>query len=128
VTCQTCGDDHVSPVKSGGGCRESPGPALAFPAPEKPAKGDKDDEAWPTELLAAGEIDGITVLRALKHYVETHFENVGKDFASLVRKMRDGEIPQKNIYGEATPEEKERLADDEIPHIVVPCLPPAFKN
>ncbi|HSA58626.1 MAG TPA: DUF1178 family protein [bacterium] len=122
VTCQFCGDEHVSKVNAGGPAETPECLPRVIPAPEA------DGQALPTEILATGEIDGITVLKALRHYVKTHFENVGKDFASLARKMRDGEIPQKNIYGEATPEEIEELADEEIPHIVLRDLPPEFKN
>jgi hypothetical protein len=122
VTCQLCGDAHVSKVISGGHFVKSERLPRAVSLPQA-----AEPDA-PMEMVATGEIEGITVLKALKHYVKTHFENVGKDFASLARKMREGEIPQKNIYGVATPEEKEQLTDDEIPHIVLPDLPPEFEN
>lgn len=122
VTCQFCGDHHVSKVMAGGPVGKPGRLPRVLPAPEA------DGQAQPAELLATGDIDGITVIKALKYYVKTHFENVGKDFVTLTRKMRSGEIPAKNIYGEATPEEKEQLADDEIPYIVLPDLPPEFEN
>jgi hypothetical protein len=114
LTCQVCGDTHVSKVLSGGHFMKT-GPTVAEPKSS-------------AEVVATGEIDGAMVLKALKYYVKTHFENVGKDFAATALKMKEGEIPMKNICGEATAEEREKLTEEDIPHLVLPDLPPEFEN
>lgn len=114
VACQVCGDTHVSKVLSGGHFMKS-SPSVSR-------------QASSPEVVATGEIDGTMVLKALKYYVKTHFENVGKDFTDTALKMKAGEMPVKNICGEATPEEREKLTEEEIPHLVLPDLPPEFEN
>jgi hypothetical protein len=46
----------------------------------------------------------------------------------LALDIHHGEEPARNIYGTATPEERESLAEEEVPFFVVPEIPPEFKN
>ncbi|MBI4211490.1 MAG: DUF1178 family protein [Deltaproteobacteria bacterium] len=80
------------------------------------------------ELTAIGEIDEISFLKTLRHYVKKNFENVGENFSQLARKMQTGEIPHRNIVGQATPEERRELQENNIPHFILPDVPPEFDN
>jgi len=56
----------------------------------------------------------ITLLRTLRKVVEDSHENVGDRFAEEARKIHYGETEHRGIYGQATDEEAEELADEGI--------------
>ena len=47
-------------------------------------------------------------------------ENVGEQFAEEARRIHYGEAPQRHIRGQATPEEREALADEGIETVTLP--------
>jgi hypothetical protein len=57
---------------------------------------------------------------AMRKHVEDNFEDVGEKFPEQARKMHDGEIEDRPIYGEATPEEAQELIEDGIPIAPLP--------
>jgi hypothetical protein len=61
-------------------------------------------------------------LLRLREAVEANSENVGADFAEEARKIHYGESPKRSIYGDATPDEAEALADEEIPFAQLPWV------
>lgn len=61
-------------------------------------------------------------LLRLREAVEASSENVGADFAEEARKIHYGESPKRSIYGDATPDEAEALADEEIPFAQLPWV------
>ena len=63
---------------------------------------------------------------AVRKHVEDNFEDVGDKFAEKARAMHDGEIEERPIYGEATPEEAKDLIEDGIPVAPLPdaIVPP----
>ncbi|MBW4021691.1 MAG: DUF1178 family protein [Proteobacteria bacterium] len=67
-------------------------------------------------------------LRALLHRlraeVESHCDYVGAGFAEEARRIHYGETKSHNIYGEATRDQAEALADEGIAFGVIPWLPP----
>ncbi len=79
-------------------------------------------------MAVTGTVDQVTVAKALRYYVRTHFENVGGDFAKVAREIHQGEAPPRNVYGEVTAEEAAKLNEEEIPHVVLPAIPPEFEN
>jgi len=62
------------------------------------------------------------VLRALRRRIERDFRHVGPGFAAEARRLHEaGEAGM--IYGDATPEEVERLREDGVPVGQVPWVP-----
>ncbi len=57
--------------------------------------------------------------------VEKRCDYVGDTFATEARRIHNGESDARGIYGEATPEEAERLADDGIEVARIPWVPRA---
>jgi hypothetical protein len=62
-------------------------------------------------------------LRALRQAVESQCENVGERFAEEARKIHYGEAAPHGIYGAATAEEADALADEGIAFNQIPWLP-----
>tara|TARA_B100001121_G_C18469685_1_gene517295 strand:- start:65 stop:484 length:420 start_codon:yes stop_codon:yes gene_type:complete len=61
-------------------------------------------------------------LLKLRKFVEKNFEFVGKDFPKEVRNVYYDKRKNKNIYGNATPEETEELRDEGIEISSVPWV------
>jgi hypothetical protein len=64
----------------------------------------------PVPADAAGRM----MVRAMRHFVEKHFEDVGSRFASEARRMHYGEAEERNIRGTATASEVRELHDEGI--------------
>ena len=73
----------------------------------------------PAQLQAA-------LLKMVRHVV-ANTEDVGQNFSEEARKIHYGEAQQRNIRGQATPEETEALIDEGIQVMPLP-LPEAFKG
>lgn len=73
----------------------------------------------PAQLQAA-------LLKMVRHVV-ANTEDVGNSFPEEARKMHYGEATQRNIRGQATPEETEALIDEGIQVMPLP-IPEAFKG
>jgi len=58
----------------------------------------------------------------IRKFVEKNFENVGKDFPREVRNVYYDNRKNKNIYGEATPEETEELKEEGIEIASIPWV------
>jgi len=65
----------------------------------------------------------LTLLRTLRKVVEESHENVGDRFAEEARKIHYGETEHRGIYGRATEEEAEELADEGIEVGKLPWVP-----
>ena len=59
----------------------------------------------------------------LRRHVETNAENVGEDFADTARAIHHGEAEDRPIYGDATAEEGEALAEEGINVARIPWVP-----
>jgi hypothetical protein len=57
-----------------------------------------------------------------RRIVETSTD-VGTRFPQEARKMHEGEIPHRSIYGQATLEEARALVEDGVPVMPIPALP-----
>ncbi len=98
-----------------------PPAAAASPATEAPA-------AVPAEVkLAGGRIPAqvVAVLQRIRAEVEKNCDYVGPDFADEARKIHHGETEPRSIYGEATEEEAESLAEEGIDVGRIPWVPRA---
>ena len=75
-------------------------------------------EAPPSEQLRQ-------MLRALRHHVETHCDDVGDRFAEEARRIERGEAVRRGIYGEASDDEVRALTEEGIEVGRIPWLPPS---
>ena len=56
----------------------------------------------------------------VRAHIRKNYDYVGEDFATEARAIHDGAKPQRLIYGEATPEETQSLADEGVPVTPLP--------
>ncbi|MBC7770201.1 MAG: DUF1178 family protein [Phycisphaerales bacterium] len=56
----------------------------------------------------------------VREHIRDNFDYVGDKFADEARKMHAGESEERAIWGEATPEQAEQLAEDGIPAASLP--------
>lgn len=69
----------------------------------------------------ANEAPGFeAVARKVQAHIRKHYDNVGPGFAAEARAIHEGEKPARLIYGETTPEEREKLAEDGVPCAPLP--------
>jgi hypothetical protein len=125
VTCPDCGSTEVEKAvmapRLGRSTKSDPAPREIPPAtvPETPV--DSPTPAKPERPPTPGEFR--RALQVLRKYVETNCENVGKGFADEARRIHKGEAKARGIYGDATPAEAEKLAEDGIEVAAIPWVP-----
>ena len=56
----------------------------------------------------------------VKAHIRTHYDYVGGDFAREARAMHAGDKPERLIYGEASAEDSQALADEGVPVAPLP--------
>jgi hypothetical protein len=71
-----------------------------------------------TAATANGAPDLETLARKVQAHIRNNFDYVGSDFAREATAIHNGEKPERLIYGETTPAEREALAE-----AGVPCAP-----
>lgn len=98
VTCPICSDTQVRRVLSPVATK------TARPAPEK----------------TPDQIDYRRLAKEIVDYVNTHFEDVGSNFAKEALKMQYGVSEKKNIKGSATADEEKMLRDEKIDFFKLP--------
>lgn len=113
VACPSCASTTVEkalmrPAVSGVGDSDAR-PASAVPVANTPP---------PAELAAL-----MGKLQAMSREMRAKAENVGPRFAAEARRIHFGEVEERQIYGRATRDEVERLAEDGIPAMPLPPLP-----
>ncbi len=123
LSCPVCGDAKVTRALMApavGKKRELPAqvevPAAPVPAPASPA-----------QPVAGGTLpDGLrAMLQRMRAEVEKRCEYVGGGFAEEARRIHNGESAVRGIYGEASADEAERLAEDGIEVAKIPWVPRA---
>ena len=128
LTCPACGGTEIK--------RALMAPALGRKR-SKPkqieAEAAKDVVAKPAAItpepagvpVAGGTLpDGLrAMLQRMRAEVEKRCDYVGDDFAEEARRIHNGESTARGIYGEATTEEAEELADDGIEVARIPWVP-----
>ena len=67
---------------------------------------------------APGDFEALA--RKMQAHIRNNFDYVGDDFASEARAIHEGEKPERLIYGETTPAEREQLAEDGVPCAPLP--------
>jgi hypothetical protein len=68
--------------------------------------------------------EAMQILRKVQTHIEKTFDHVGDRFAEEARKMHYGETEKRSIYGQATQDEAEELADEGIDVNRMPWLTP----
>ena len=126
VDCPVCGDTSVR--------RDLMAPAIAKPRAEARAEQAPAPEALPDtppasapEAATAGPMPAqlFALLQRMRAEVEKNCDHVGRDFAEEARRMHRGESERRGIYGEATADEAEALADEGIEIGRIPWVPRA---
>jgi hypothetical protein len=62
-------------------------------------------------------------IKELRDHIVNNADNVGERFPSEARKMHDGEIAHRPIYGEASPNEARALIEEGVEVTPLPTLP-----
>jgi len=124
VECPVCGDANVSralmtPAVAKARMLPAPAAEPAAPpaAPPRPAQVALNENQMPDQVRAA--------LQRLRAEVEQKCDYVGPGFADEARRIHRGESERRGIYGEATAEQAETLAEDGIQVARIPWVPRA---
>jgi hypothetical protein len=94
--------------------------ATSAPAPATP---DTVATPAPVAMISPQEQELRTKLKELRDHLTKNADNVGPKFPEEARKMHYGEIEHRSIYGVASPEEAEELAEEGIEFHPLPTLP-----
>ncbi len=78
----------------------------------------KGAPSQPTDLPA--QISPEKMARAIAHYVDTTFDNVGADFANEALKIHYGVNEPRDIRGVSTPQEEETLRKEGVNFVKIP--------
>jgi hypothetical protein len=109
VTCPVCGTDEVEKALMA--------PAVRVSTSQPAARSE------PVAVLTDKDRALRDMIRAVRAEVEKTAENVGDRFAEEARRIHDGEVEAKSIYGRATSEEARALVEDGIGFLPLPALP-----
>ena len=101
ISCPDCSDTTIAKAPMA--------PRLARSAAPEPAS------ASPEQLRR--------MFQQLRRHVETNCDYVGDRFAEEARRIHNGEADARGIYGEATEEDAQALADDDIEVARIPWVP-----
>lgn len=112
ISCPICGDTAIEKT-------------LMAPA-VRPARKAGEAAAKPSLSEPTSELEA--AMAELRRQVEANSEYVGLNFAAEARRMHDGEIDQRAIYGEAKPAEARALIEDGVPVAPLPFMPPRKAN
>ncbi len=114
ISCPICGGTGI--VKAPMAPRIAKRPVGDRAAPPSPAPSDGAVEK--PMMMVQGEIRA--KLEALRRHVEATCDPVGDDFAEEARRIHYGEVPHRDIYGAATDDEAEELAEEGVAFARVP--------
>ncbi len=125
VECPECGDTKVeralmAPALPKKGNRAAP--PVAAPTAEPPSG---SPAAPPKATAGPMPAQVFAMLQRMRSEVEKNCDYVGGQFAEEARKIHRGESQKRGIYGEATPEQAEALAEDGIEVSQIPWVPRA---
>jgi hypothetical protein len=122
LECPTCGDAKVRQALMTPAVPKK-GRTKAAPPPAPPAP-----DASPAPVAVAGNRmpDHVrAMMQRLRAEVEKNCDYVGEDFADEARRIHRGESDRRGIYGEASADDAEALADEGIEIAQVPWVPRA---
>lgn len=111
IACPLCGDTGVEKT-------------LMAPA-VRPARKEKESS---TPRLTQPQTEIEAALAEMRRQVEANSDYVGLNFASEARRMHEGSVEARAIYGEAKAEEARALIEDGIPVAPLPFMPARKAN
>jgi hypothetical protein len=123
VECPLCGDTKIE--------RALMTPAVSTSrarTPVEPVAVPPSEVLSPVPVIAGGgrmPAQLIGMLQKLRAEVEKNCDYVGPELADEARKIHRGEAEERGIYGEATPDEAEALAEEGIELRQIPWVPRA---
>jgi hypothetical protein len=129
VECPVCGDTSVQRALMAPSVarKRSTAVAVAQPpaAPTAAPPAEAEPSPPPVPAVAGGRMPAHlrAMLQHLRSEVERNCDYVGPQFAEEARKIHRGETEPRGIYGEATPEQTEALADEGIEVGKIPWVP-----
>jgi hypothetical protein len=123
IACPHCGSGKVekaimAPRLAGSRKRAAPTePVVAASTPEK------SQGKTSVAMISPQEQELRTKLKELREHLTKNADHVGAKFPEEARKMHYGETEHRSIYGEASPDEARRLAEEGIEFHPLPILP-----
>ncbi len=81
-----------------------------------------------SDVLSAPQNDAQKAMAELRRKVEENSEYVGVNFVAEARRMHEGSVPERSIYGEAKPEEAIKLLQEGVPVAPLPFMPSRKTN
>ena len=115
VQCPVCGSASVS--------KSIMAPALSKRAAATTAASEPAEAKQPVAILSEREQAMRAMLRSLREHVTKTADYVGPRFADEARRMHEGDIEHRSIYGEASALEAKALVDDGIEVHALPVMP-----
>lgn len=129
IACPDCGSSRIRKSLMAPGVqtarRKAAGPEASA---ARGAKGQPESGAAASRPLSAPASPAEAKLAELRRHVESTSDYVGLSFAAEARRMHDGEIPHRSIYGEAKMEEAKQLIEDGVPVAPLPFRPKRKSN
>jgi hypothetical protein len=119
VTCPYCGTTHVEKAPMAPRIvSSSPGESTAV----APAEGAAEVRAKEVAAKILAAVEGV------REHVEANAEYVGDEFADEARRIKSGEAEERDIYGEASKAEADKLDEEGISVFRLPFLRRQRKN
>jgi hypothetical protein len=109
LSCPTCGTTKVEKV---------PHACAVHVKKEPPAK--PSSKPPKTAPMPPSPAEFNEMLIQVRHYIKQNFEDVGARFADEARQIHHGKAEERPIHGTATAAEAAELAEEGIPHAIVP--------
>jgi hypothetical protein len=113
IACPVCGATRIEK-------------ALMAPAVAKRSNRAAETPAATKQVAGGGvrspQAEVMHALKQVRRFVEQNADYVGPQFAEEARRIHSGESDPRAIYGEATPEESEALAEDGIETATIPWI------
>lgn len=110
VECPACGDTQVE--------KGLMAPAVGSKSESKASRSEK----------AAAVRKVRKLMTEVREHVEKNFDNVGDEFPEEARKIYYGEAEERPIYGDATEDEAQEMADEGLPVARLPWPKKDTKN
>ena len=122
IACPHCGSAKVdkaimAPRLAGARKRMRP---VETPTPSAP---EKSQEKAPVAMISPQEKELRSKLKELRDHLTKNADHVGTKFPEEARKMHYGETEHRSIYGEASPDDAKKLAEEGIEFHPLPILP-----
>lgn len=108
LSCPACGSLKVS---------------KAIMAPNVGRKSAQRDSSR-AAMAAKTQLEMRRFLQQVRQHVEQNSEHVGDKFPEEARRIHHGETEERNIYGDATPDQVEELRDEGIEIAAIPWVDP----